>query len=80
MKARTFLLPFILAGALLSLVTVYALATRGGQTPIATLLLSGIALAALLGAASSLLISLNIVSWQIAPPPTLSSAVKDKPA
>jgi iron complex transport system permease protein len=54
------------AGALGALVLVYALATRGGVTPVSTLLLSGIALAALFGAASSLLISINIASWQIA--------------
>jgi len=53
-------------GALLALILVYALATRGGTTPVSTLLLSGIALAALLGAVSSLLISLSIVNWQVA--------------
>ncbi len=53
-------------GALCALALVYALATRGGSTPVSTLLLSGIALAALLGAISSLLISLSIVNWQIA--------------
>jgi iron complex transport system permease protein len=53
-------------GALGALVLVYTLATRGGTTPVSTLLLSGIALAALLGALSSLLISLSIVNWQIA--------------
>ena len=54
------------AGALFSLALVYALATRGGTTPVSTLLLSGIALAAMLSALSSLLISLSIVNWQIA--------------
>jgi len=53
-------------GALLALALVYAMATRGGVTPVATLLLAGVAANALLGAASSLLISLNIVNWQIA--------------
>jgi iron complex transport system permease protein len=53
-------------GALCALVLVYFLATRGGTTPVSTLLLSGIALAALLSAISSLLISLSIVNWQIA--------------
>jgi cobalamin transport system permease protein len=53
-------------GALFALAIVYALATRGGTTPVSTLLLSGIALAALLSALSSLLISLSIVNWQIA--------------
>jgi iron complex transport system permease protein len=54
------------AGALFALATIYTIATRGGVTPISTLLLSGIALAALLGAISSLLISLSIVNWQVA--------------
>jgi iron complex transport system permease protein len=53
-------------GALLALLLVYALATRGGVTPVATLLLAGVAASALLGALSSLLLSLNIVNWQIA--------------
>jgi cobalamin transport system permease protein len=53
-------------GALFALALVYAIATRGGETPVSTLLLSGIALAALLSALSSLLISLSIVNWQIA--------------
>jgi len=53
-------------GALCALAVVYVLATRGGTTPVSTLLLSGIALAALLSAISSLLISLSIVNWQIA--------------
>jgi iron complex transport system permease protein len=53
-------------GALLALVIVYAMATRGGVTPVATLLLAGIATGALLTAMSSLLLSLNIVNWQIA--------------
>ena len=53
-------------GALFALVLVYALATRGGTTPISTLLLSGIALAALLSAVSSLLISLSIVNFHVA--------------
>jgi len=54
------------AGALIALAAVYTLATRGGATPVATLLLSGIAVSALLGAASSLLISLNVVDYQAA--------------
>ena len=53
-------------GALLALMLVYSLATRGGTTPVSTLLLSGIALAAMLQAISSLLISLSIINWQIA--------------
>lgn len=53
-------------GALLALAAIYTLATRGGVTPISTLLLSGIAMGALLGAVSSLLISLSIINWQVA--------------
>jgi iron complex transport system permease protein len=53
-------------GALAALGIVYAMATRGGTTPVATLLLSGVAASALLGAVSSLLLSINIVNWQIA--------------
>src|SRR5262245_59422391 len=53
-------------GSLLALVLVYAMATRGGVTPVATLLLAGIATGSLLTAGSSLLLSLNIVNWQIA--------------
>lgn len=53
-------------GALLALALVYSMATRGGVTPVSTLLLSGVATAALLGAISSLLLSVSIVNWQIA--------------
>jgi iron complex transport system permease protein len=53
-------------GALAALAIVYAMATRGGVTPMATLLLAGIATGALLTAMSSLLLSLHIVNWQIA--------------
>jgi iron complex transport system permease protein len=53
-------------GALAALTVVYGLATRNGVTPVSTLLLSGIALAALLTAVSSLLISLSVVNWQVA--------------
>jgi iron complex transport system permease protein len=55
-----------MTGALLALVLVYAMATRGGVTPVTTMLLSGIATGLLLGAVSSLLLSVNIVNWQIA--------------
>lgn len=55
-----------IVSALLALLLVYAIATRGGSTPITSLLLTGIAVGALLTAASSLLISLNIVTWQVA--------------
>jgi iron complex transport system permease protein len=55
-----------IATALLALALVYGIATRGGVTPITTLLLAGIAVGALLTALSSLLLSLNIVTWQVA--------------
>ncbi len=53
-------------GALITLFLVYSIATRGGRTPVATLLLAGIALSAFISAVSSLLISLNFVNWQVA--------------
>jgi len=52
--------------ALLSLLLVYAIATRGGVTPVTTLLLAGIAVGGLVTALSSLLLSLNVVTWQVA--------------
>ena len=55
-----------MAGALIALVLVYLMATRGGVTPVATLLLAGVAANALLGAIYSLLLSVYIVNWQIA--------------
>ena len=55
-----------IASALLALLFVYAIATRGGSTPITTLLLTGIAVGAFLTAMSSLLLSVNIVTWQVA--------------
>lgn len=55
-----------IAGALAALVIVYAMATRGGVTPVATLLLAGVATSSLFTAVWSLLLSINIVNWQIA--------------
>jgi iron complex transport system permease protein len=55
-----------IASALAALLLVYTIATRGGSTPITTLLLTGIAVGAFLTAMSSLLLSLNIVTWQVA--------------
>jgi iron complex transport system permease protein len=55
-----------IACALLALIVVYTIATRGGSTPITTLLLTGIAVGSFLTAMSSLLISMNIVTWQVA--------------
>lgn len=53
-------------GALLALTLVYGMATRGGVTPVGTLLLTGIAVGSLLSAVSSLLLTLNVVNWQVA--------------
>lgn len=55
-----------IGSALLALLFVYTIATRGGSTPITTLLLTGIAVGAFLTAMSSLLLSINIVTWQVA--------------
>ena len=46
-------------GALLAAFGVYLIATRGGRTPVATLLLAGVAVQALLGAVVSLLLLLS---------------------
>jgi iron complex transport system permease protein len=54
-----------MTGAFLTLMLVYAIATRGGVTPLHTLLLAGIAVTSLLSAVSTLLLSLNIADWQI---------------
>jgi iron complex transport system permease protein len=53
-------------GALVALFLVYAIATRRGYTPIATLLLAGVALNALIGAATSFLITVKWVRFEIA--------------
>ncbi len=53
-------------GAFGALFLVYLISSRGGRTPVATLLLAGIALGAFLSAAASLLISLSFVDWQVA--------------
>jgi iron complex transport system permease protein len=57
---------FSFAGSLLALFAVYALTTRGGRTPMATLLLAGVALSSLFAAVSSFLISLTWVRWEVA--------------
>ena len=46
-------------GALVAAFAVYLIATRGGRTPVATLLLAGVAVQALLGAVVSLLLLLS---------------------
>jgi len=53
-------------GAFLALFAVYLIASQSGRAPVATLLLAGIALGAMITACSSLLISLSFVDWQIA--------------
>jgi len=62
-----FYLPvFAFFGAFLALFTVYALATRRGNTPVATLLLAGVALNALIGAMISYVITLVWLEYDIA--------------
>jgi len=53
-------------GALASLWIVYALTTRGGHTPIAMLLLAGVALNSLIGALISFVLTLNGGRFEIA--------------
>jgi iron complex transport system permease protein len=57
---------FSFVGSLVALLAVYLIATRRGRTPVATLLLAGVALSALFSAANSLLISLTWVRWEVA--------------
>jgi iron complex transport system permease protein len=65
--ASVVLLPLSsIVSALGALLLVYGMSTRGGTTPITTLLLAGMAVGALFTALSSLLISMNILSWQVA--------------
>ena len=49
-----------------ALFAVYAIATQRGRTPVTTLLLAGVALNAFIGAATSLVISLQFVNYQVA--------------
>jgi iron complex transport system permease protein len=53
-------------GALASLVLVYAITTRRGRTPIAMLLLAGVAINALLGALISFFVTLHWVRYEVA--------------
>jgi iron complex transport system permease protein len=57
---------FAFGGALASLAAVYALTTRRGRTPIAMLLLSGVAVNALLGALISFVITVHWVRYEVA--------------
>ena len=62
-----FYLPVLsFAGSLIALFVVYAIATSRGRTPIATLLLAGVALNALIGAATSFLITIRWVRFEVA--------------
>ena len=53
-------------GAALSLAAIYGLTTRRGRTPVAMLLLAGVALNSLLSAATSFVISLSWVRYEVA--------------
>lgn len=62
-----FYLPvFSFIGAFIALFAVYFISTRHGRTPIATLLLAGVALSALIGAATSFLITVTWVRYEVA--------------
>lgn len=62
-----FYLPlFAFVGALAALFAVYFIATQRGRTPVATLLLAGIALGALTGAITSFLITATWVRYEVA--------------
>ncbi len=66
MRSLFYLPLFSFAGALCALFLVYAIATRRGRTPVTTLLLAGVAINALVGAATSFLISLKFVRYEVA--------------
>lgn len=53
------------AGALLALAIVYAISTRRARTAVATLLLAGVALNALIGAVTSFLITVTWVRYEV---------------
>ncbi|HMW00292.1 MAG TPA: iron ABC transporter permease [Acidobacteriota bacterium] len=57
---------FAFIGALAAVFLVFGIATRHGRTPVATLLLAGVALTALIGALTSFVISLKWVDYQVA--------------
>lgn len=60
------LLPlFAFAGGLAALALVYAIATRGGCASTGELLLTGVAVAVVLGSATSFLISINLANYQM---------------
>jgi iron complex transport system permease protein len=66
MKSLFYLPVLSFAGSLIALFVVYGIATNRGRTPIATLLLAGVALNSLIGAATSFLISVKWVRFEIA--------------
>ncbi len=53
------------SGALLSGFLVYALATRHGRTPLATLLLCGLAMNSITAALTSLVLSFSVQEWEL---------------
>lgn len=55
-----------IVSAALTLFVVYRIATRGGVTPVTTLLLVGFSVGSLLAATAYLILSVSIVNWQIA--------------
>jgi iron complex transport system permease protein len=57
---------FSFAGALVALFVVYGVATQRGRTPIASLLLAGVALNAMISAATTFLITMTSVRFEIA--------------
>lgn len=56
---------FAFSGGLLALAVVYAMATRGGCTPSESLLLTGVAVAAILGSVTSFIISMNLANLKM---------------
>lgn len=62
-----FYLPlFAFVGSFVALFAVYAIATRKGRTPVATLLLAGVALGALFGASTSFVITSTWMRYEVA--------------
>lgn len=62
-----FYLPvFSFVGAFIALFAVYIISTHHGRTPVATLLLAGVALSALIGAATSFVITMTWVRYEVA--------------
>lgn len=57
---------FSFAGALVALFVVYGVATQRGRTPIASLLLAGVALNAMISAATTFLITMTSVRFEVA--------------